>query len=296
MLVWALAAAGAVGIGGAVWLRSRSLRPAALLQRLPRRDALVLYVDFASLRQAGLLQLLDGSKVGQDAEYSKFVEASRFDYQRDLDSAVAAFAPSGRFLLLTGRFDWDALESYVRSQGGSCAAGLCRMTGSAPERRISFFPLRSNLMALAVSQDDSAALRMSASAEAPGEIPDAPLWLSVSASTFKSPDALPSGAQDFASALAQADSLTLAFAPDGARLAARMQIHCKAAGDATNIAAQLTRTTSLLRDSIARESRPPNPADLSGVLAGGSFRNDGSRVQGYWPVERVFVESLFRGQ
>jgi len=28
------------------------------------------------------------------------------------------------------------------------------MTGSAPERRISFFPLRANLMALAVSPDD----------------------------------------------------------------------------------------------------------------------------------------------
>ena len=71
--------------------------------------------------------------------------------------------PAASFCCLRGRFDWQSLDAYVRSQNGECENSLCRMTGSAPERLISFFPLRVNLMALAVSQDDSAALRMSPS-------------------------------------------------------------------------------------------------------------------------------------
>lgn len=279
-----------------VWQRARALRPASLWKRLPRRDALVVSIDFQALRRAGILQLLEGSKIGQDPEYRSFVEASRFDYTRDLDTALAAFTPSGRFLLLTGRFDWKGLDSYVRSQGGACAGSFCRMVGSAPERRISFFPLQSNLMALAVSQDDSAALRLSAPAAAAPETPDAPIWLSIPASVLKSGDGLPAGAREFAGAMGQAESVTLAFAPEGARLAARLEIRCRTAGDAAGMAAQLTRTTSLLRDAMARENRQPNAADLSGVLAGGSFRMEGARVLGYWPIEKAFVESILGAQ
>ena len=262
------------------------------MRRLPARDALVVFIDFTALRQAGLLDALDSSKVGEDPEYRQFVESSRFDFKRDLDSALAAFAPTGKFMLLAGRFDWNGLTNYVHGQGGACNAGFCRMMGSVPERRISFFPLRSNLMALAVSQDDSAALRLSASADEAAEAPDAPVWLSVPASALKTAGGLPASARDFAGALGQAESLTLGLGPDGARLAARMQIRCRNSGDAAGVAADLTRITSLLRESIARENHQPNPAELSGVLAGGSFRSDGARAIGFWPIERVFVDSL----
>lgn len=266
------------------------------MRRLPARDALVVFIDFGALRKAGLLDALDSSKVGEDPEYRRFVESSRFDFKRDLDSALAAFAPTGRFLLLTGRFDWSGLTAYVHSQGGACNAGFCRMIGSAPERRISFFPLRSNLMALAVSQDDSAALRLSAVAEEATEAPDAPVWLSVPGSVLKTASVLPEGARDFTGALGQAESLTLGLAPEGARLAARLDIRCRNGGDAASVAADLTRITSMLRESIAKENHQPNPAELSGVLAGGSFRNEGARALGYWPIEKVFVDALLGGR
>ena len=49
-------------VWGVVWYRSRALTPAALLRRMPVRDALVLYIDFSELRRGGILQLLlDGS-------------------------------------------------------------------------------------------------------------------------------------------------------------------------------------------------------------------------------------------
>jgi len=81
-----------------------------------------------------------------------------------------------------------------------------------------------------------------------------------------------------------------------ARLAARMQIRCRNSGDAAGVAANLTRITSLLGESIARENHQPNPAELSGVLAGGTFRSEGARTIGYWPIERVFVDSLLGGR
>jgi len=282
--------------GGVLWLRSRALRPAALLARLPRRDALVVFIDFDALRRAGILQWLDGAKTPEDADYRGFVAQTRFDYLRDLDTAVAAFAPNGKYLLLKGRFDWTSLGAYVRAQNGACAGALCRMTGSAPERRISFFPLRSNLMALAVSQDDSAALRLGQPAPADAmEIPAAPLWLSIPMSTMKSGPALPGGARPFARAIEQAESATLAFAPDGARIAASLNVRCLKPEDAADIAAQLTSATALLREAVVKEHHQPNPADLTGILAAGVFHAEGSRVLGRWPIEKQFLQTLLGG-
>ncbi len=90
--------------------------------------------------------------------------------------------------------------------------------------------------------------------------------------------------------------MTLAFAPERSRIEARLAIRCAAAGDAASIAAQLTHLTSTLRDAMARENRQPDPAGISGVLAGGAFRAEGVRVLGTWPIERAFVQSLMSGQ
>jgi hypothetical protein len=280
-------------IGGMAWFRARDLRPAALLRRLPRGDTLIVYVDFDALRRAGFLQLLYGTKVATEPEYESFVRKTQFDYRKDLDAALISFAPNGKYLLLKGRFDWKSLHAYVDEQNGKCYNLLCRMTGSAPERRISFFPVQSGLMALAVSPDDGAALRMnSAAAEPAEEAPDAPVWLSIPPSVLKSSPNLPDGARMFARGMERAESITLGFAPQDGRIAARLKVRCRNPRDASDIAAQLSSATRLLQDLIARERQRPNPADMSGVLTSGSFRSVGNRVAGYWPIERAFVESV----
>jgi hypothetical protein len=293
-------AAAAVVVGGVLWQRARAVAPSELLRRLPSRDALVLYADFRQLRQAGIVQLLDGSKTSEDAEYRSFVQKTGFNYKRDLDLVVAAFAPTGKFLLVNGRFDWKNLRNYTAAQGGQCAGKLCRMTGSAPERRISFFPLRNDLMALAVSQDDSAALRLNASAAGAGpegaDVPDAPLWVSIPVEMLRTGENLPAGTRNFARSLGQAQAATLALAPDGKHLAARLKVLCRSDADAAEAALQLTRVTALLRDLIARAHQRPNPSDLSGVLSEGSFRSEGPRVFGYWPIEWSFVDNVLGGK
>ena len=294
--VWVAVAAAATVcaavFGGIAWRRQRTLTPASWLWRLPRQDTLIAYIDFAALRRAGILSLLDGSKVGEEPDYRSFVQKTRFDYKQDLDAAMVAFAPSGKFMLLKGRFDWTSLRAYVQAQGGRCDNPLCRMTGSAPERRISFFPVLSSLMALAVSQDESAALRMTSPADAPGpEMPAAPVWLSIPPSALKPGSSLPAGTSMFARGMEQAESVLLTFAPEGPRLAARLEVRCRNEQDAADLSAQLAKATGLLRQMIERERQKPNTADLSGVLAAGAFRSEGARVRGYWPIERAFIEN-----
>jgi hypothetical protein len=295
-LILAAAAAVALALVAFFWLRARDVEPARLMTRLPTHDALLLYADFDALRKGGILKLLEGSGVSQEPDYRDFVNQTKFDYSKDLDSVLAAFGPSGNYMLVKGRFDWSALRAYAVKQHGRCDASLCSMQGSTPQRRISFFELRSNLLALAVSTDDTAALRLkTTTGSAPNMTPDGPVWISIPPSTLRTGEGFPPGTRMFARSIDRAENATLTLAPEGQRLAARLNVTCATAQDATDAADQLTKATSLLRQMIEREHAKPSPADLAGVLTSGTFRSQGMRAFGYWPIERAFLETLMAG-
>ncbi|HXS97256.1 MAG TPA: hypothetical protein VN736_21815 [Candidatus Limnocylindrales bacterium] len=289
-----LAGFGACVIAAWVTFSIRQASPGALLRRLPAGGALVLSVDFAALRNAGILNLLGGAGVGEDPEYQAFVQKTKFNYKQDLDLALAAFGASGKYMLLKGRFDWNSLEAYARAQGGGCADGLCKMQGSTPDRKISFFKLQSGVMALAVSPDDGAALRMKASGPERTISADqqAPVWLQIPPSALKSGENLPDGTLPFAHTVDSADTILLAFQPEGKGLAAKLDVVCRSEQDAIAMSLQLTKITGLLKRMIEAEHQHPNPADFSGVLTSGSFRSQGNRVYGYWPIDKSFVANL----
>ncbi len=278
------------------WSQTRPIGPPAQYLRLPSRDAAILFVNFDQLRRAGLLDLLAGSNAAQDPEYRRFVDATSFDYTRDLDTAMVAFAPSGKYLLLNGRFRWANLRAYALAHDGDCPGSVCRMLGSSPDRHISYSPLRPNTLALAVSTDDLAVERLERATEGSApQLPAAPVWLKVPGSLLKSADALPTGTRMFAHTMEQAESVTLSLSQDGNRLAARLEVLCPTEQDAASIASDLTHATALLKDLIEREHQKPTATDLSGVLTSGSFRSQGRRVYGYWPIERQFVASMLSG-
>jgi hypothetical protein len=296
LLILAVAAVCGLTIWGVAAYRSRTLTAAALMRRMPLdENPLVLYLDFAALRRAGVLQLLDGSKAAEEPDYQAFVRKTDFDYRQDLDSALVAFAPSGKYMLLKGRFDWRSLRSYVESQQGHCYNSLCNMEGSAPERRISFFPLQPNLMAMAVSPEESAVLRLQSVGPPVPETPQAAVWLSIPPSALQAHDGLPSGTRMFARSIEAAQNAILMFQPEGQRLAARLDVRCRNEQDAAQASAALSNATNALREAIAREHQKPNPADFSGVLTSGAFRSEGRRVYGYWPIERAFVSNVLGG-
>ena len=292
---WVFVLCVVVGCVAAIWggvaYRARAIAPAELMKRLPAHDALLLYVDFSALRKAGLLQLLDGSKLGQDPEYTAFVRDTDFNYVQDLDSVLAAFAPSGKYILAKGRFDWKALTEYTKRQHGACYNAVCQMAGSTLDRKISFLPIQRNLMALAVSPEADLALIMENVAEgASTPVPDAPVWLLLPPAILKSQESLPDGTRQFAKTVEDAKSVTLGFAPEGNRLAARLNVLCSSGEEAVLTAGVLTKITQVLREVIAHGGQQPGPGDLASVLMAGSFESKGSRVFGYWPIERAFVE------
>jgi len=298
LLIILIASLCGLAVWGVARLRYHSLRTTAdWLQRLPTQDAAVFYIDFAALRQAGVLRMLAGSKVAEEPEYKVFVMKTEFDYTRDLDAVLACFTPRAKYLVVEGRFDWSSLQSYAREQGGTCRDALCRMSGSTPERKISFFPLRPNLMGLAVGPDDSAAidLESTASRRRRLEMPNAPVWISIPPALLKNGDSMPPGTRMFAHTLEDADDVSIAMAPSGDRFEARLTVQCRSERQATALAAQLGAITGMLREMIAREHQTPNPGDLSGVLTSGAFNQLGTRVLGSWPLEKGFVAGLLGG-
>jgi hypothetical protein len=268
---------------------------AAMFRRLPGDSAVVLYVDLPAVKSAGLLPSLDDPKVTEEPEYRAFAQATDFEWQRDLKSVMIAFEPKGTYILIGGQFDWKSLKRYVEINGGTCPYSFCRLAGSVPERKISFFPVTAGVMAMAVSLDDFAAKRMTQVAP-PGKqaLPTAPIWLSVPPSVVKSGLPLPAGTQMFARCLERSQSVTLAVVQENDVNAVRLRAPCNSVADAAAVASDLTKITSLVKEMIEREHHQPNPADLSGFLTSGSFRNEGAMVHGYWQIPKEFLTNILR--
>ncbi len=285
-------------IGGVALFRAkRRSSTADLISSLPPGESVLLYVDFQALRQAGIIDLFAGSKVAQEPEYRAFVEQSGFDYQEDLDSALVSFRGESVYFLLRGRFDWEVLNAYVTRQGGVCRNTYCRVAGSAPERKISFFPLRSTIMAMAVGNDEWAAASIRAGNRDASQfrVPGRPVWLFVPASALAAGDKLPAGTRLFARALGGAEQTFISLGPQGDGFEAVLDVTCKSPQEASALVAQLEGITAVLRAMLAREKQKPNPRDLSGALAAGSFRAEDRKVFGRWPIERALLENLAGG-
>jgi hypothetical protein len=277
-----------------VYLRNRhAANPSALLARLPAQEGAILSVDLAALRRAGLLDGLAGTRVVQEPEYQAFLAQTGFDYQQDLDYAVAWFGNDSTHVLLRGRFDWRRLKAYAASQNGVCRNAFCRLEGSTPSRRISFFPLKTDVMALAVGPDEWAATALMT--EKPQrlamDVPSQPVWLLLPVSTLQSSERLPAGTRLFAKAMESAQTVLLSLASKD-KLEIQLDVQCRSAGDASVLAFQLDGVTRLLKEMIAKENKTPNPGDLSGILAAGSFNAMDRRVLGRWPVGPEFLGSL----
>ncbi|MGH9657013.1 MAG: hypothetical protein ACRD96_00625 [Bryobacteraceae bacterium] len=296
-VVWLAGAAAALAAGmfAAVWFyRGADASTAALAARLPSDGAPVLAVDAAALRRAGILDLLGGAGVDPEPEYKTFVAKTGFDYGRDLDAALVSFHSTGVYFLLRGRFDWPRLEAYAAEQGGVCVNSVCRMQGSQPDRRISYYSLRRDVMALAVSRDEFAATRLSErrASTLPSRLPAQPVWLLVPSAALQDTGRLPAGTQLFAKALQDSVSVTLGLGATGQAFEASLEVVCRNEREAAVLSTTLGKITKVLVEMIAREKQTASPRDLSGVLTAGVFRQEGARVLGRWPIQRVFFEEL----
>lgn len=282
---------------GAYFYRASGLRTSAqMASYLPLGDGALVYVDVDALRRSGLLDLIAGKKATEEIEYQSFVDETRFDYREDLDAAEALFRPGQVFMVLRGRFHWKNLIDYVNHHGGSCANSFCTVVGSTPERRVSFYPIRTDVMALAVSQDSWAAYQITRrSGRLPIDTPPSPAWAVLSGSALGNFSNLPAGTKSFATALEGADQMVFTVEPKDSRLQLTVNVTCGTSDKAVTLLNDLTSSTDTLRRWLEREHQQPNPADLSGILTAGNFRRDERHVYGVWPVPRTFIEAVAGG-
>ncbi len=272
----------------------RAATPGEMAAYLPAGEGVILAIDFASLRQSGALAAMGGSKIAREPEYQAFVEGTGFDFQKDLDYALAWFQ-KGRFCaLVRGRFDWSKLKDYVSAHAGICRNSFCRLEGSTSERRISFFPLGRGVIALAVGPDEWAAVELATRKPSRRgmNLPSRLVWLLVPGSTLRDADNLPAGMRLFAKAMQSAEKLSFALTSSGGQMAVELDVTCPSPKDASMLAYQLDGLTGRLKEMIARENQTPNPRDLSGVLTAGVFNTVDQRVLGRWPIHSEFLQSI----
>jgi hypothetical protein len=271
--------------------------PHALLGRFPQEEAAVMSVDVALLRQTGLLT---ASKAPLESDYKQFLDGTGFDYKRDLDFLMASFSGKGNFFIARGRFDWKKIRDYTAKQGGSCYRELCRVQGSAPDRHISFLPLRDDAMALAVSTNDLAVTALTN----PGQpvataLPSAPVWISIPGAELRRPNTFPPDLRLMLSALQTVDRVTITIGPAGSGnnppgIEARLETTCRTAGDADVLISQLRTTTSTLKEAVKRD-KDAQKDELATTLTEGSFDQSDRRVVGKWPIRKNLLDSLTDG-
>jgi len=166
------------------------------------------------------------------------------------------------------------------------------MPASKPGRYISFYPMRANILALAVAADRRAASRIAAPPANVSASPaaSAPVWVSAPGAEFRDLSGLPDGSH-ILSPLADAREVTFSLRSGELQLDAA----CASPEIAASIVVRFTATTDLLRKMLQRDHLSPSPSDLSGVLIAGRFQTRASHAIGTWPVQKEFVESLLGG-
>jgi len=271
-------------------------KPSDLVAFLPAENATVIYIDVDAIRRSGILNLVAGSKAAEEIEYKQFVDATLFDYRQDLDALAAAFKDNQVFFALRGRFHWKNLMAYARHQGGYCRNGFCVTAGSRPNRRISFYALRRDVLAMAISSDDSAAYQVASKpAGRPVSSPSEPVWAMIPIAALQRADDLPSGLKPYARALGNAEQIVLTLGPQGDHLQLALNVTCRDTKTASALVVDLEGSTNELRKMLDREHQKPDPADLTGLLVAGSFHRDDRSVYGQWPLDRAFVDALANG-
>ncbi|HXH67611.1 MAG TPA: hypothetical protein VNH19_23500 [Candidatus Limnocylindrales bacterium] len=128
-----------------------------LLSHLPADSTSVAYVDFQELRASAFLsQILSWAPRPQtEEEYAKFVQATGFDYERDLDRVGFSFSGSAQspktMVVAEGRFDRKKIEAYSAHFGTLKTANgktIYAVRLSNPPRTAYFTFLRDDRMAI----------------------------------------------------------------------------------------------------------------------------------------------------
>lgn len=276
-------------------LRPRGGPAGAMLAALPPGDGLTVFVDARVLRQTGILQRIAGEAGAEEDDYRRFVEATGFEYRRDLDAALLRAENGRRWIVVEARLDEDRLRRYFLAHGGRCFGGLCSMQGSAPERQISWVRLGRRRWGIAVSPDPLAAAAFTDTAgkarTASWQPPQAPLWLYVPARMLVPPEGAPAWAALALGSLRESKWLLFGVTASGGRLRFEFQAPCRDAGSARAVTGRWSEVLKALQEAAASAG---DHDSLPALLAEGRVWAEGDTVRGQWMVDLGRLEKLLR--
>ncbi len=237
-----------------------------LVHLLPPGNLTIVYADISLLRRADLLGILANIKVAPDKQYNDFIQTTGFDYTRDLDAVILAADAGQTYLLGRGRFNWDKLKTFAFAHQGTCANDACRVPATTPGRWVNFITVQSDVLAVAISGNQSAADNL----RPPGrrlqeEIPDAPVWAKLSPALLNRPELLPLPLRMFAISLQSADAVTVSAQPSSLQVKA-------------------TFANPTAADSARYQ--------LGRLQTSGSFLISGNTLVGTWPIQPEMLKSL----
>jgi hypothetical protein len=143
--------------------RNAVLRDDALAL-VPSDASALLFVDLSELREAPFFSMLYAwaPKPQADADYAQFLQATGFDFERDLDRVTLAMLKHGPeasfFAVADGRFDRKKIAAYALQSGTRLHLDgreifLIPLNGSP--RKVSFTFLRNDRIALTDESDGS---------------------------------------------------------------------------------------------------------------------------------------------
>jgi hypothetical protein len=291
----ALAAGAALVLaaGAAWWFFLRGPRMAEIARFLPAGDGPTLGIDVGTLRT---LRLVKPSQSGAaiDPDYRRFIEATGFDYTRDLDKVVLTWRRGELSIIASGRFDRARLESYAKSSGGRCLRDLCTMQGSGPERQIGFAHLRPGILGIVVGPDQLGAASLGAKNEPAFRVPLSPVWVTAAAGSPLPLQNVPPGVRALLGALEGSSRATLSVTAGASGAVLELEADCPDASRAKEVAERLQRGTEQFLSLMKRENLQVDPNGLSGLLATGRFHAESARAIGRWPVPKAMVEAISR--
>lgn len=149
------------------WTQRRGMSVAEQVSHLPGNDGIFVIAEGAVVKK------IAGEAGGEEPEYQEFVSKTGFDYRRDLDRLVALVGEPHSYYVVSGRFDWNKISTYV----GSCVKGVCSMPASQPGKYISLMQLGNGAIAIAVSPKQLAVGEMEAVRKPVLEYTEAPFLL-----------------------------------------------------------------------------------------------------------------------
>jgi hypothetical protein len=267
-----------------------------LVKQLPPGDFTRFYADLGALRKAGLLDPLTGASPIQEKDYEEFVRQTQFDYTRDVDALAGASDGEQFFFLVRGRFQWNKLKQYAESRGGTCRSQSCAVPTSKSGYWANLVRVQPDVAGLSISANSAAAETLRRQApEEEAAAPANPVWVSVSRALLAKPEALPLPMRIFAISLQSADRVILSLGPatnQETAFSIELQATFPIEPTAETARKQLEIQTKMLTLGLERAHREPNPADLTGLLAAGTFQRVRNQVIGTWPVRQELLKTL----